>query len=98
MKPCEVPSRLFCRGRANALAFAGSMGCASDNFLMQQAMDAQRFNWEMTMTATLRMLLAVALLFGFGQARAQTPSVPISGVDAALIEDIVIGSRLLAEF
>src|SRR6202165_4421938 len=65
---------------------------------MQQAMDAQRFNWEMTMTATLRMLLAVALLFGFGQARAQTPSVPISGVDAALIEDIVIGSRILAEF
>src|SRR5450631_3426260 len=65
---------------------------------MQQAMDAQRFNWEMTMTATLRMLLVLALLFGFGQTRAQTPSDPVSGVDAALIEDIVIGSRILAEF
>src|SRR6202795_813736 len=52
----------------------------------------------MTMTATLRMLLVLALLFGFGQTRAQTPSVPISGVDAALIEDIVIGSRILAGF
>jgi ribulose-5-phosphate 4-epimerase/fuculose-1-phosphate aldolase len=52
----------------------------------------------MTMTATLRMLLVLALLFGFGQARAQTPPVPISGVDAALIEDVVIGSRILADF
>src|SRR6202049_2101105 len=52
----------------------------------------------MTMTATSRMLLVLALLFGFGQTRAQTPSVAVSGVDAALIEDIVIGSRILAEF
>jgi ribulose-5-phosphate 4-epimerase/fuculose-1-phosphate aldolase len=65
---------------------------------MQQAMDAQRFSWEMTMTATLRMLLVLALLFGFGQTRAQTPSAGVSGVDAALIEDIVIGSRVLADF
>jgi ribulose-5-phosphate 4-epimerase/fuculose-1-phosphate aldolase len=43
------------------------------------------------------MLLVVALLFAFGQTRAQTP-VAVSGVDAALIEDIVIGSRILAEF
>src|SRR5450631_3675577 len=98
MRPCAVPSRLFCRGSANTLALAGSTGCASDNFLMQQAMDAQRFSWEMTMTATLRMLLALALLFGFGETRAQTPAVPVLGVDAALIEDIVIGSRILADF
>ena len=65
---------------------------------MQQAMDAQRFSWEMTMTATSRMLLVLALLFGFEQTRAQTPSAGVSGVDAALIEDIVIGSRVLADF
>ena len=39
-----------------------------------------------------------ALLFGFAAARAQAPSVPVSGVDAALIEDIVTGSRVLADF
>jgi ribulose-5-phosphate 4-epimerase/fuculose-1-phosphate aldolase len=41
---------------------------------------------------------AVGLLVGLAQAPAQTPSTPISGVDAALLEDIVIGSRILAEF
>jgi HCOMODA/2-hydroxy-3-carboxy-muconic semialdehyde decarboxylase len=29
---------------------------------------------------------------------AQTPSAPVAGVDAALLEDIVIGSRILADF
>jgi ribulose-5-phosphate 4-epimerase/fuculose-1-phosphate aldolase len=38
------------------------------------------------------------LLFGLAEARAQAPSVPVSGVDAALIEDIVTGSRVLADF
>src|SRR5450755_4177467 len=48
--------------------------------------------------ASLGPLLAVALLSSLAQTRAQTPAVPISGVDAALIEDIVIGSRILADF
>jgi ribulose-5-phosphate 4-epimerase/fuculose-1-phosphate aldolase len=39
-----------------------------------------------------------ALLFGLAEARAQAPSVLLSGVDAGLIEDIVIGSRILADF
>ena len=39
-----------------------------------------------------------ALLLGLAEARAQAPSVLLSGVDAALIEDIVIGSRILADF
>src|SRR5216684_3234483 len=75
----------------------------------------------MTMTATLKPLLAIcfgqpiktrasywlarlgpmvvlALLFGLGQTRAQAPSVGVSGIDAALIEDIVLGSRILADF
>jgi ribulose-5-phosphate 4-epimerase/fuculose-1-phosphate aldolase len=43
-------------------------------------------------------VVVLALLSGPGQRRAQTPSDPVSGVDAALIEDIVIGSRILAEF
>jgi ribulose-5-phosphate 4-epimerase/fuculose-1-phosphate aldolase len=47
--------------------------------------------------ARLGPLLAVALLFGTAQARAQTPAVPVPGVDAALIEDIAIGSRILAD-
>ena len=42
--------------------------------------------------------VVLALLFGFAAARAQAPSVPVSGVDAALIEDIVTGSRVLADF
>ena len=51
------------------------------------------------MTATLRVLLAICLgLFGLAQARAQTPAAPIAGVDAGLIEDIVVGSRILADF
>jgi ribulose-5-phosphate 4-epimerase/fuculose-1-phosphate aldolase len=48
--------------------------------------------------ARLGPLLAVALLFGLGETRAQAPAVPVPGVDAALIEDIAIGSRILADF
>src|SRR5579863_8783815 len=43
-------------------------------------------------------ILAIALLAGSIEASAQTPSPPIPGVDAALLEDIVIGSRILADF
>src|SRR3984957_5024966 len=39
-----------------------------------------------------------APLGGFVQAPAQTPAAPATGADAALIEDIVIGSRVLADF
>ena len=51
------------------------------------------------MKATWRVMLAVcAGLFVLPQAHAQTPAAPPSGGDTALIEDIVIGSRILAEF
>src|ERR1700736_4501697 len=60
---------------------------------------------EATMTATLRMVLArlgavvlIVLLSVLTPAHAQTPTVPLAGVDPALIEDIVIGSRVLADF
>jgi ribulose-5-phosphate 4-epimerase/fuculose-1-phosphate aldolase len=60
---------------------------------------------EATMIATLRMVLArlsavvlVVLLSAFTQARAQTSATPLAGVDPALIEDIVVGSRVLADF
>src|SRR5712672_3070142 len=60
---------------------------------------------EATMIATLRMVLArlsavvlVVLLSGLTQARAQTSATPLAGVDPALIEDIVVGSRILADF
>jgi ribulose-5-phosphate 4-epimerase/fuculose-1-phosphate aldolase len=45
-----------------------------------------------------RLGLVVALLFGSAATRAQTPRIPVSGVDAGLIEDIVVGSRILADF
>jgi HCOMODA/2-hydroxy-3-carboxy-muconic semialdehyde decarboxylase len=41
---------------------------------------------------------ALALLAGVADASAQTPSAPVAGVDAALLEDMVIGSRILADF
>jgi ribulose-5-phosphate 4-epimerase/fuculose-1-phosphate aldolase len=43
-------------------------------------------------------VVAFALLGGLVQAPAQTPAVPAAGANAALIEDIVIGSRVLADF
>jgi len=63
----------------------------------------QRVGLEATMAATLRVLLAVCLavflcLSVLPQTRAQAPAAPVSGIDAALSEDIVIGSRILAEF
>jgi HCOMODA/2-hydroxy-3-carboxy-muconic semialdehyde decarboxylase len=41
---------------------------------------------------------ALALLAGVADASAQTPSAPVAGVDAALLEDMVVGSRILADF
>jgi ribulose-5-phosphate 4-epimerase/fuculose-1-phosphate aldolase len=46
--------------------------------------------------ARLGPVVLLVLLFGLAETRAQTPRV--SGVDAGLIEDIVIGSRILADF
>ena len=48
--------------------------------------------------ARLGPMVTVALLCGLAPARAQTPAAPVAGGDAALIEDIVIGSRVLADF
>jgi len=51
------------------------------------------------MMAIWRILLAVCVgLSVLSQAKAQTPTAPPSGSDAAQLEDIVIGSRILAEF
>ena len=43
-------------------------------------------------------LVALALLAGRFGASAQTPSASLPGVDPALLEDIAVGSRILAEF
>jgi ribulose-5-phosphate 4-epimerase/fuculose-1-phosphate aldolase len=52
--------------------------------------------------ATLRMTLAICAAMGLAllpvQVQAQTPAAPLAGVDAGLLEDIVIGSRILADF
>ena len=45
----------------------------------------------------LGLAIALAALFGLTQTRAQAPA-PVAGVDPALLEDIVIGSRILADF
>src|SRR6202045_608676 len=51
------------------------------------------------MAVRLTMLLAVCLgLSVLPQARAQIPAPPAAGIDAALLEDMVIGSRILADF
>lgn len=49
-------------------------------------------------TARLGAVVALALLCGLEGARAQAPAAPVAGADAAPIEDIVIGSRILADF
>ena len=48
--------------------------------------------------AHLSVLVAVALLAGRLDASAQMPSASLPGVDPALLEDIVVGSRILADF
>jgi ribulose-5-phosphate 4-epimerase/fuculose-1-phosphate aldolase len=48
--------------------------------------------------ARLAAVLAAALLAGLTQTSAQTPPTPVAGVDAALLEDMVVGSRVLADF
>src|SRR5437667_2569146 len=47
--------------------------------------------------ARLAAVAVFAVLSGLAPTHAQTPPVPIPGVDAALLEDIVAGSRILAE-
>jgi ribulose-5-phosphate 4-epimerase/fuculose-1-phosphate aldolase len=46
----------------------------------------------------LSAVVALSLLCIPAPGHAQTPAVPVSGVDAALIQDIVLGSRILADF
>jgi ribulose-5-phosphate 4-epimerase/fuculose-1-phosphate aldolase len=58
---------------------------------------------EATTMATFRGILlsavvALALLSGASPTSAQMPSASLPGVDPALLEDIVIGSRVLADF
>jgi ribulose-5-phosphate 4-epimerase/fuculose-1-phosphate aldolase len=48
--------------------------------------------------ARLGAAVAVLLLAGLSDTPAQTPSVGAPGIDAALLEDMVIGSRILADF
>jgi len=48
--------------------------------------------------ARLGAMVAVLLLAGLSETPAQTPSAGTAGIDAALLEDMVIGSRILADF
>ena len=42
-------------------------------------------------------VVAIALIAGPAGTMAQTPAVPLAGVDVALLEDMVVGSRILAD-
>jgi HCOMODA/2-hydroxy-3-carboxy-muconic semialdehyde decarboxylase len=48
--------------------------------------------------ARFGLVVAIVLLAGRADTSAQTPVAPLAGVDAALLEDIVVGSRILADF
>jgi len=48
--------------------------------------------------ARFGVLMAAALLAGHLVASAQTPPAPLTGFDPALLEDIAVGSRILADF
>jgi ribulose-5-phosphate 4-epimerase/fuculose-1-phosphate aldolase len=50
------------------------------------------------MLARFVQVMALTALLGLAELRAQTPVSPIPGVDVALIDDIVTGSRVLADF
>src|ERR1700692_4877332 len=58
----------------------------------------QRIKTGLRTRLALGAAVALALLSGLSQTSAQTPATPIAGVDAALLEDMVIGSRVLADF
>jgi ribulose-5-phosphate 4-epimerase/fuculose-1-phosphate aldolase len=65
---------------------------------------ARKFAWISPTSAIARRLagfcffVAFALLGSRFDAAAQTPSASLSGVDPALLEDVVVGSRILADF
>ena len=50
------------------------------------------------MRLKLILVMTFALLTAVGETRAQSPAAPVSGVDAGVLEDMVIGSRVLADF
>jgi ribulose-5-phosphate 4-epimerase/fuculose-1-phosphate aldolase len=57
--------------------------------------------WAMGSRQSIKTRLALGLavvLALLSPTSAQTPAAPLAGVDAALLEDIVIGSRVLADF
>jgi len=53
--------------------------------------------WTARLTRVI-VLIAMTLLAGNLKTSAQTPSASLPGVDPALLEDIVVGSRVLADF
>ena len=61
-------------------------------FRTQAPRDAIKALARLTATAM------VALLAGFLETSAQAQPAPMAGVDAALLEDMVVGSRILADF
>jgi ribulose-5-phosphate 4-epimerase/fuculose-1-phosphate aldolase len=59
---------------------------------------SQPIKTSVSVRLALGVALALTLLSGPAPTSAQTPATPVAGVDAALLEDIVVGSRVLADF
>lgn len=58
----------------------------------------RKFVARLGRAARLGVLIAAALFAGHLEASAQTPSASLPGIDPALLEDIAVGSRVLADF
>jgi ribulose-5-phosphate 4-epimerase/fuculose-1-phosphate aldolase len=58
----------------------------------------RKFGWARSRLAQLGVFLSLALLCSSFGASAQTPPASLPGVDPTLLEDIVVGSRVLADF
>lgn len=54
--------------------------------------------WGSRLTSLGIVVAVAALLVGRGEMSAQTPSASLPGVDPGLLEDIAVGSRILADF
>src|SRR5437879_3126497 len=87
---CAARSRRFCEiglpaGRGSG-TLPVSSGCSTETIMIK------RFS-----LARLAAVAAFAVLSGLPPTHAQTPQVPIPGVEPALLDDIVAGSRILAD-
>src|SRR5579859_5704336 len=74
------------------------MVLGSTDYLRKKFWEKTNMNRVGMGSAVRSAVIATALLVAHADTMAQTPSAPPPGVEAALLEDIVVGSRILADF